>query len=351
MSEKTEKATSYKLLKARKQGQVSKSPEINTCMLFLIFLALSASLWSSTLVELKELLTHLILMVSRITISTHFAQQINQLVLSKLTILWLPLALASTLIIVVSNIVQTGFVWSLKPLVPDFKRLDAVKGFKRLFSKKSLFDAGKNLLKILLISILLGMSLRRELNSLLGLMRTAPAEGLLLFMGVCFKILLQLTSLLTALGFIDLLYSRWQFAKNQRMSKQELKDEFKQREGDPIVKSKIRQLQQQLRSKTASLAEVQYADVVITNPTHLAIALKYDKGIMPAPKVVCKAQGLLAQEVKLLAQKYQIPMIEHKLFARTLFASIELNQWIKKEHFPVAAMIFRDLYQNKLRNT
>ena len=164
------------------------------------------------------------------------------------------------------------------------------------------------------------------------------------------KLLLQLILILFALAMIDKLYTRWKFAKDNRMSKQEIKDEHKQREGDPKIKSRIRQLQQKMRQKTASLNQVQTADVVITNPTHLAIALKYDRGLMPAPKVVCKAQGELAKHVKLIAARHQIPIIENKTFARALFATTDLNQWITREHFPIAATIFREIFRQRAIN-
>ena len=262
--------------------------------------------------------------------------------------LWLPFALAGMVSIVLSTIAQTGFVWSGKPLVPDMKRLDVSKGFKRLFSSKVLFDAGKNSLKLGLVFLLLGISIRHELSTLLRFMGTAPSHYPFLLMGLLPKFILQLLTLLFAMAIIDKLYTQWKFAKDNRMSKQELKDEYRQPEGDPKIKSKIKQLQQQQRQKTASLKNVKTADVVITNPTHLAVVLKYDRGLMPAPKVVCKAQGELVKHVKLLAARHQIPIIENKAFARTLFASVELNQWINREHFPIAAMIFREIYRHKV---
>ena len=159
--------------------------------------------------------------------------------------------------------------------------------------------------------------------------------------------MLQLLVLLFALAIIDKLYTRWKFGKDNRMSKQELKDEYRQREGDPKIKSKMKQLQHQLRQKTASLEHVKTADVVITNPTHLAVVLKYDRGLMPAPKVVCKAQGELVKQVKLLAARHHVPIIENKPLARLLFATSDLNQWVNREHFPMVASIFRDIYRKR----
>lgn len=347
MSEKTEKATPYKLQKAKEQGQVSKSAELNTCVFLLVLLVIASALWPSSLVQIKALVTHLLVLTARVPFSVDSMGRLHQFLLSKITLLWLPFALAGILSIILSTVAQTGFVWSGKPLAPDFKRLDIVKGFKRLFSSKALFETGKNSLKLTLVFLLLTVSMRHELSTLLSFMITAPTHYIPLLMKLLFKILLQLLSLLFAMALIDKLYTRWKFAKDNRMSKQELKDEYRQREGDPKIKAKIKQLQQQLRQKTASLEHVKTADVVITNPTHLAIALKYDRGLMPAPKVVCKVQGELVKQVKLLAARHQIPIIENKLFARALFATTELNQWIHREHFPIAALIFREIYRQR----
>lgn len=350
MSEKTEKATPHKLQKAKEQGQVSKSIELNTCIFLLVMVLISIALWPSFLTQFKELLTHLLYLTARIPFSVDSIGHLHQFLLAKITFMWIPFALAGILTIVLSTIAQTGFVWSGKPLSPDFKRLDLAKGFKRLFSTKSIFEAGKNSVKLALVTVLLTLSMHHELNLILSFMMTSPAKLPSLLMSLLGKILLQLIALLFALALIDKLYTRWKFAKDQRMSKQELKDEYRQREGDPKIKAKIKQLQQQLRQKTASLEQVKSADVVITNPTHLAIALKYDKTLMPAPQVVCKAQGELAKQVKLIAARHQIPMIENKLFARALYATTDLNQWIRREHFPVAAMIFREIYQQRMAN-
>lgn len=350
MSEKTEKASAYKLQKAREQGQVNKSTELVTCIFLLVLLGLGTALWPSFLLQLKSLLKHLLYLNARISFSVDTISQLQQFILAKIIFLWLPFALAAMLVIALATLVQTGFVWSTKALSPDFKRLDLSKGFKRLFSSKMLFEAGKNSLKLSLVFVLFGLSLRHESNTFLNFIKTDPANFPPLLIALFAKLLLQLLLLLFALAMIDKLYTRWKFAKDNRMSKQELKDEYRQREGDPKIKSRIKQLQQKIRQKTASLDQVKTADVVITNPTHLAIALKYDRGLMPAPKVVCKVQGDLVKHVKLLAARHQIPIIENKTFARALFSTTELNQWINREHFPVAALIFREIFRQRVSN-
>lgn len=347
MSEKTEKATPWKLQKAKEQGQVSKSTELNTCFFMLVLLGVATALWPSSLFQLKQLITHLFYLTAHLPFSVDTMSQLQRFLLAKLTFLWLPFALAGMLSIILSTIAQTGFVWSGKPLAPDFKRLDLGTGLKRLFSSRLLFDAGKNSLKLSLVFLLLYISLKHELPALLAFMKTDPAKLPSLLIKLLSKVTLQLLTLLFSLAIVDKLYTRWKFGKDNRMSKQELKDEYRQREGDPKIKSKIKQLQHQLRQKTASLEHVKTADVVITNPTHLAIVLKYERGLMPAPKVVCKAQGELVKQVKLLAMRHHVPIIENKPLARLLFATSDLNQWVNREHFPMVASIFRDIYRQR----
>ena len=347
MSEKNEKATTYKLKKAKEQGKVSKSAELTTCIFLLITTTVASALWPSVQAQTKQLVMHLVYLITRMTFSIDTIIQLHHFVLLKITLLWLPFALAGTLAIILPTIAQTGFVWSGKPVAPDFKRLNIANGVKRLFSLTILFDACKNSLKLGLFFLLVSFIIRRELPTILTFVKTTPFNVTSLLLILLLKIVLQLSILLLAFALIDKRYTLWKFAKDQRMSKQELKEEYRQREGDPKIKAKIRQLQYQQRQKTTSLSQIKTADVIITNPTHLAIALKYERGLMPAPKVVCKAQGELVNQVKLLAARHGIPIVENKPLARMLFATSDLNQWVDRAHFPMVAMIFRDIYQQK----
>ena len=316
----------------------------------LVLLTTGIALLPSVLIQIKAVIKHLFYLNSHMIFSVDLMGQLLRSILLKITSLWLPFALIGVLSIALTTIAQIGFVWSGTQLVPDFKRLDISKGFKRLFSSKVVFESCKNTIKLALVFLLLSISIQHELPAFLNFMYTDPARFTPLLISLLSKVMLQLLVALFTLAIIDKLYTRWKFAKDNRMSKQELKDEYRQREGDPKIKAKIKQLQQQQRQKTASLEQVKSANVVITNPTHLAIVLKYDRGLMPAPKVVCKVQGELVKHVKLLAARYQVPIIENKTFARALFATVDLNQWISREHFPIAAMIFREIYQNKVIN-
>ncbi len=347
MSEKTETATPYQLKKAKERGQVSKSVELNSCVFLLAMLATATALSTASLTSIKALCMNLVLFTARISINVDTTLHLMNYLLLSLISLWIPYALSGMVSIILASIAQTGLVWSATPIQADFKRLNIVLGLKRLCSSKLLFDTLKNSFKLTIVCILLFLSLRHEQPAFFHMMRADTTQFPVLFISLLTRIVLQLLSILLALAAIDKLYTKWKFAKDHRMSKQELKDEYRQREGDPKIKFKIKQLQQQLRQKTASLQQVKTADVVITNPTHLAIVLKYDRGFMPAPKVVCKAQGAQVKQVKKLALRHHVPIVENKPLARMLFANSTINQWIDREYFPMVALIFRDIYRQQ----
>jgi flagellar biosynthetic protein FlhB len=347
MSEKTEKATPWKLQKAKEHGQVSKSTELISCVLMLISLGVAIALGPSILTQLRHLILNLFYLTAHVQFSIDTMNHLQQFVWLKLIALWLPFALAGMLAIILATVAQTGFVWSAKPLTPDFSRLDLAKGCKRLFSSKILFDAGKNSLKLVLACMLLYASLSHELITLLKLINTSPSRFPFLWSHLLSKITLQLLAMLFALALVDKLYTRWKYEKDNRMSKQEVKDEYRQREGDPKIKLKIKQLQHQLRQKTASLEQVKTADVVITDPTHLAIALSYKRGDMPAPKVICKAQGEMVKQIEELAARHRVRVIKNIPLTQLLFATSNLNQYVHRDHFAKVAAIFRELYRQK----
>jgi flagellar biosynthetic protein FlhB/flagellar biosynthetic protein FliR/FlhB len=347
MSEKTEKATAYKLQKSREKGQVNKSMELTTSLSLLVLLGMISALWPKILAELQYLMRNLLKQATKTELSLDKMHELQHFILKSLSSLWLPIAMAGVLTVILSTILQTGPVWTSTPLIPDFKRLSMTQGFKKLCSLKTCFETLKSLIKLTTASILIYVLIKHQLPKILPLALNHPKYDAAPMMSILLNLIFKLLMLLTSLAILDKLYTNWNYSKINRMSKQEVKDEHKQRDGDPKIKAKIKQLHYQLRQKTASLKQVATADVVITNPTHLAIALKYDAKLMPAPKVVCKAQDNMAMEVKKLAKKHGVPIIENKLLARSLYENIALNQWISSDLFPLAAAIFRTIYQTK----
>lgn len=344
MSEKTEKASHYKLLKSQEKGQVNKSIELNIQVTFVIILAYMSWTWEGHLTKIKLFCRSLLVVKTTHCCSQLFIIDVFQEILFFILNLWAPIVGILILSLILINWLQSGLVWTSHPLIPNFKRLNISQGLKKIISLKNVFELGKTLFKILGGFVILVIILKDNLSGILNTSLIQITYHPSLFAHLILKVAFHLLAFLLIIALIDLLYSRWSFAKEQRMSKHDIKEEYKQREGDPKVKSKIKQLQRELRRKTTSLQHLKNADVIITNPTHLAIALAYDRNTMPAPKVVCKAQDMMVIEVKKIARKYGIPIIENKILARLLFHSIELNHWISQELYPLTAMVFRDLY-------
>lgn len=347
MSEKTEKATAHKLQKAREKGQVSKSAEFTTYSTLLCILGLLFFLSPHYVTKLQQLLSHLFYLTARLQFNTQHLSYLIHLIALQFLSLWLPVALLLLTIVSLCTIYQTGLTWSPAALTPNFKRLNIAQGFKKLCSVTSIFDACKALIKLVFSFVYLGALYKNQLHSLVQTALTPSINHTSLMIHFILASAVKLVILLLALAVIDKKFMQWKFQKEQRMSKHEVKEEYKQKEGDPKIKQKIRQLQLQLRQRTTALAQVKTADVIITNPTHIAIALKYQRGEMPAPKVVYKAQDKMVEQVKELAKKHRIPLIEHKVLARMLHYSTELNHYINKELFPLTAQVFRDLYRHE----
>lgn len=345
MSEKTEKATAWKLQKAREKGQVCKSVELNTCIFLLITSNAIAALLPASLQQIQQILRGILAMSGDTHFSSHSIMQVITLASSTLLALWLPICLAAFVSLIVGNIGQTGFIWTFQPVKPSWNRLNPVQGWKKIFSTKTLFDLLKNAGKLLLAFLCVFLALQISLSKIAALSQFTSLQAYAP-LWIIFKIILQLLVTLTGIALVDVLYNRYKFAKDQRMSKQEVRDEYKQKEGCPQIKSRIRQLQNQLRKKTASLQAIKKAQVLITNPTHLAIALQYQPN-MPAPMVVCKAADVQVEIVKQLARKHGVPIVEHKPLAWLLFHNIGLNQWITPDLYPVVAEVLRKVLAEK----
>lgn len=341
MSGKTEPASQYKLKKAREKGQINKSQELNHSILYVAFVGVTYSYGSKFIAQVKNYILRL--WSSPIsTLNKNNLEIIYSYFFSILACFLGVMAILASAIIL-SACMQGNLVWSLHPLRPDWQRMHPGKRWKNIISIDNFIDFLKNMSKqaIALLLIFLLFNTNKKLCqhfSQLSLMDIS-------------SYVLQWLSILTTVfflqGIIDKLYRRWKFLKDQRMSKQELKDEYRQREGDPKTKLRIRQLQQQIRQKFMAFNQIKTADMLITNPTHIAIALKYDQQTMPAPKLVFKTQGEQTEQAKNIARRHEIPIIENKTLARALFAEVSLNAWISPSFYPMIALLYRNLAQEK----
>ncbi|MGQ9687601.1 MAG: flagellar biosynthesis protein FlhB [Desulfobaccales bacterium] len=256
--------------------------------------------------------------------------------------LWLLLLITAVL----ANYLQGGWIFSPARLVPDFTRIKLFKGFKRFFSSNSLVELAKSLAKVCCIGLVVFYFFQNHLASLFPLVHQDPGQLIAHLKAASFKISWRVVLLLLVLGILDYLYQRYTFEKELRMTKQEVKDEMRQVEGDPRVKARIKSLMRQLASRRM-MAAVPQADVVVTNPTRLAVALKYDSATMIAPQVVAKGRGFVALKIMALAQEAGVPRVENRELAQNLFRLVEVGGTIPTSLYRAVAEVLAYIYSLK----
>jgi flagellar biosynthetic protein FlhB len=343
--DKTEPATPKKREDARRKGQVAHSREVSSVIV--LFSALSvfylAGDWMFGRLSgiAHHTLSHLFLKNFKIETAHVLLWEIFQHVFILLAPLFLTVAVGG----IVANVSQIGFLLTAKPLTPKLSKLNPVNGFKRLFSARSLVETVKSVLKVLIIGGVTYGVLSREMDEIPALVQLNISQVLAFIGHAALKLGFYACLVLVVLAGIDLVFQRWQHERDLRMSKQEVRDEHKQREGDPMVRSRIRAIQREMAMQRM-MASVPEATVVITNPTHLAIALKFDRS-MPAPLVVAKGAGVIAGRIRDIAGDHDIPIVEQKPLARALYKSVDIDQYIPGELYHAVAEILAYVYRLK----
>ncbi len=345
--DKSEQPTPYKLQEARKKGQVAKSMEVNSLFILAVAYCLFVTLGWDLVKGLAGLSSFLFSQSANIILSeANYIFLLQQLVAKIRELMW-PYLSAMVVVSIGATLIQTGFIWTFFPLKPDVQRLNPVAGFKRLFSMRLLYESAKTFIKLLMFSAVL-MTLFHQLlpysAQAFDMSAVQVLHHLQFWAG---KLIFSLLAVLLAVALIDVVYSRRDFTKRMRMSKREVKDEHKKREGDPLLKQKRKQVQKSINAQLVSAGNTTNADVVITNPTHLAVALQYDRATMATPIVVAKGSGDQAQKIKTLARKQGIAILENKPLARALFRHVSVSRPITAELFPQVAQIYIWLYKTK----
>ena len=343
---RTEQATPFKLNEAKRRGQVAKSLDLNTALISCGMFALLVSSGDEYLRRICELSASLLAGAATLAVNGNtWPATATHILLQLLDILW-PIAVVGIILAVLVNVVQTGLILSMEPLKPKFERINPVAGFKRVFNKKMLFQAFKSLLKLLFFGgvlygffITLWFNLAATGGTLQQQLAWLQQHGatLLIRLGLAFLII----------GLLDLAYTRWSFGQQMMMSRRELKEEIKRREGDPLIKAKLRELQRENMKQAQSMSRVPQADVLITNPEHLAIALCYRREEMNAPLVLAKGADTWAAEMRAVARRHDIPIFENRRLARMLFRRSQVDGAIPPEAFLDVAKVYAEL--NRLR--
>jgi len=344
--EKTEDPTSRKLSKAREEGQVAKSMEIPSVF---VLLAGVTALYASAFYIYQNLVSvfHFNFYFEKIPLLTHF--EIIRLLAfhtQKIIFTCIPVMLAIMLIALISNFAQVGFTVSWKAIEPKLSRLDPINGFKQKFTSRAVVEFAKTLIKVGIISMVAYLSIKGKLTEISMLYDYSVGQILLFILKVSFWIFIKVCLIMIVVALLDYAYQKWKFLDDQKMTKKEVKDETKQTEGDPLVKSRIRQLQHETARKRMMVA-VPDADVVVTNPTRLAIAIKYDGKEMDAPQVLAKGAGAVAENIRRIAKQNDVPLVEDKQLARNLYSIVDIGQAVPMELYQAVAELLAYVYKLK----
>jgi flagellar biosynthesis protein FlhB len=344
--QKTEQPTPRRLEEAWKKGNVPSSREVAS-FLMLGVLALSVS-WFAPGIFTNARALFLPFIADPETLATDKAgvgQLLWRAAWGGLGVIALPL-LACCVVAIASSILQHGIVISTDPIQPRLDKISPLAGIKRMFSMRSLVEFIKSLIKIIVVGIVAFLAIYPELSHIKQLPNSTSEAMLVYLSALALRMIIGILIAMFFIALFDLLFQRFQYTKSLRMSRQEIRDEYKQAEGDPMVKQRLRQLRQE-RARRRMMSAVPEADVVITNPTHFAVALQYDTQTMKAPTVVAKGQDLIALKIREIAKENKVPVVENPPLAQALFHSTELDEEIPLTHYEAVAKVISYVYQLK----
>lgn len=343
--EKTEEPTAKKRADAKKKGQVGKSQEINAAFVMMAGFVILYNLGGNALQEImtysSSIFGHLVMETDEESVMQLFISII--IVLAKTS---LPMMVFIMIIGLAINFFQVGLNFNTEAIGFKPDKLNPINGFGRIFSKRSLVELVKSIIKIVVIGFFIYDYMVAEILQMPKLIFLELGEATDKISSVIFMLAFKILGVFFVMAAADLYYQKWQTTQDLKMSKQDIKDEFKQTEGDPQIKGKIKSKQRQM-AMARMMQEVPQADVIVTNPTHFAVAMSYKPG-MAAPVVVAKGQDHVAQRIKEIAREHKVPIVENKPLARALFAAVEIGDSIPQELYKAVAEVLAYVY--KLKN-
>lgn len=342
--ERTEKATPRRREKARERGQVAKSQDLNAAAMICLGFTALIMIGPVMVGRIGEMMRHTMANAPTIAFEDHTFQMVFTNSVYDFLSAMMPLFIAMVVIGFGINVAQIGFRITPKAMEPKFDKLNVVSGLKRLFSMRSAVQLVRDPLKLAAVGLIGFLAISSEFESFFALPDLSVEQLGGRLASLTLAVALKIGVAILVIGVIDYLYQRFEFEKSIKMSRQEIKDEMKDTEGSPEVKSRTRQIQRQM-ARQRMMADVSTADVVITNPTHYAVAIKYDPSEMDAPKVLAKGQRLIAQKIKEIARSCGIPIIEDKPLARALYKMCEVGDFIPAKLYKAVAEILAHIYR------
>lgn len=347
--EKSEQPTGHRLSEGRKKGDVAKSMEVPSAAVLLLALLSIYLMGQYLLGNLLLILRHYLPNLHVIDINPGNMTTLTKEAMMFSAIVVGPIMAVVLLAALIGNYAQVGFLFTTEKIAPKFEKIDPIQGLKKIFSMQTVANSIKSIAKLCIVGIVSYMEVKKNLGDLIPLMDQEPYSILVFYARVSFWIFLKAAVIIALLAAADYAFQRWQFMKKMKMTKQEVKEEAKMTEGDPLVKGRIRSIQMEMARKRM-MAEVPKADVVITNPTRLAVALAYDNKTMAAPIVTAKGAGIIAGRIKELARKNNIPVLEDKPLARALFQHVKVNSPIPDNLFQAVAEVMAYVYGLKKKS-
>jgi len=344
--EKTEQATPRRVEESRKKGEVPRSTELNSAVI--LFSGMVSLMFLSDWIYriLAGTYAENIALIPTLDLTVKSVQEIfrmNGIAVLKAVAPLMAIIMAAGVLV---NFAQVGAVFTLDPITPKAERFDFTRGVKRIFSKRTAVELVRDVLKILIIGLVAFLTIKAELSNLYQLVDQDISQILKYTAAVTLKLGLRTALALFFLAILDFAYQKYEHQKKLRMSVQEIKQEMKEYEGDPQIKARVRRIQREL-SRRRMIKEVETADVVVTNPTHIAVALRYDMAKDDAPVIVAKGERLLAEKIKEVARKFNIPILENKPLARSLFELGEIGMQIPAKLYRAVAEVLAFVYKQK----
>jgi flagellar biosynthetic protein FlhB len=342
---RTEEPTEHKLRKAREEGKVAKSAEFTSTLVLLVGIATIALISGFMLRNIAEMVRYFVQSSTEVDITRDGG--VANAFFSYFARTTLPVLAVAFVAALAGNVVQVGFLFSVKPITPDFNRIVPRLGrfFRRaLFSGEAAFNLAKSVGKVAIIFVLAFLNVRAEVPRLLAQVETSYLQGLQLVATIAFRIIVEAAIAMLIISIPDYLFQRRQHMESLKMSKQEVKEERKMYEGDPLIKSRLRERMRELLVRNM-MREVPKADVVITNPTHYSVAIEYDRISMAAPTVTAKGVDQVALKIREIARENDVPLVENRPLARTLYQEVEVGDLIPEAYYEVIAVILAEVYR------
>lgn len=346
--DKTEDPTPHKLDDSKKKGQVAKSKEVSSAIVLLTATIILMTLGEYAVNSLKQNIVEIFTNYLNLELSLDSVQSIILTILWRFAIVFLPMVVPIMIMGVGANVLQTGYINSTDPIKPKLSKLNPISGFKKIFSMRTIMELFKDIAIISVVGSVGYKFLKNNFRKVLSMNSLKFPIIITTFLKLAAEVFFRITIIMLSIAIIDFVYQRYQFKKDMKMSKQEVKEEFKQMEGDPQIKGKIKQKQREMAT-SRMMQGVPDASVVITNPTHIAVALRYKEGQDTSPILLAKGSGHIAIKIKEIAKEEDIPIIENKPLARLIFKEVELENEIPSEMYQAVAEILALVYKLKKR--